>query len=124
MTSRVDPRPVLIRACAQAGLSADNAEPIRLGENAIFRLPGAVVVRVSRPGQQEAARREVAVSRWLNASGVTAVGVLESIEQPLEIDGQSVTFCFARPVRGTARSAPPVRPPGRPHRGRGDRPCR
>jgi Ser/Thr protein kinase RdoA (MazF antagonist) len=98
MTSRPDPWPVLIRACAEVGLSADQAAPIRLGENAIFRLRGEAVVRISRPGQQEAARREVAVSRWLHASGVPAVTALEDIAQPLDIDGQSVTFWYELPA--------------------------
>jgi hypothetical protein len=35
----------------RTGLEADGAEPIRLAENAIFRLPGAVVARISRPRQ-------------------------------------------------------------------------
>jgi hypothetical protein len=58
------------------GLAADNAEPIHVGENAIFRLPGGIVIRISRPRQQAAAQREVAVSRWLNASRVAAVVAL------------------------------------------------
>jgi hypothetical protein len=82
----------LEQACAAVGLKAESAEPIRLGENAIFRLPGGIVVRVSRPGQQAAARREVAVSRWLNDSGVLAVEALRDIRQPVEIDERSVTF--------------------------------
>jgi aminoglycoside phosphotransferase len=82
----------LEQACAAVGLSAESAEPVRLGENAIFRLPGGIVVRVSRAGQQAAARREVAVSRWLNDSGVPAVEALRDVRQPVEIDERSVTF--------------------------------
>ena len=77
---------------AAVGLQADDAEPIRLGENAIFRLPGKIIARIERPGQQAAARREVAVSRWLNASGVAAVATIGHIEQPAEVAGRSVTF--------------------------------
>jgi hypothetical protein len=33
-------------------LQADDAEPILLGENAIFRLPGKIIARIARPGQQ------------------------------------------------------------------------
>ncbi|HEV2375622.1 MAG TPA: aminoglycoside phosphotransferase family protein [Streptosporangiaceae bacterium] len=83
---------VLSRACAAVGLPAEGAEPIRLGENAVFRLPGHLVARVSRPGHQETARREVAVSHWLNAAGVAAVAALAGIDQPVEVDGRSVTF--------------------------------
>lgn len=83
---------ILARACAAVGLAAQEAKPIRLGENAIFRLPDGVVARVSQPGQQRAAQREVAVSHWLNASGVAAVVPLAGIDQPVEIAERSVTF--------------------------------
>lgn len=83
---------ILAKACSSAGLSADGAEPIRLGENAIFRLPGAVVARITQAGQQAAATREVAVAHWLNASGIAAVAALPGIAQPIEVAGRSVTF--------------------------------
>jgi Ser/Thr protein kinase RdoA (MazF antagonist) len=92
VTSLTDLHPALEQACAVAGLDAQDAEPVRLGENAIFRLPGGVVIRVSRPGQQAAARREVAVSRWLADSGVAAVEALREIDQPVEAGNRSVTF--------------------------------
>jgi aminoglycoside phosphotransferase len=83
---------ILEAACAQARLPALGAEVIRLGENAIFRLHGGVVARITRIGQQAAARREIAVSRWLNASGVAAVAAWGDIEQPIEVNSRSVTF--------------------------------
>jgi hypothetical protein len=86
---------ILRQACAAVGLTADGAQAVRLGENAIFRLPGAVIARIARPGQQAAARREVAVSRWLNASGVAAVAAVAAVpglDQPVEVHGRSVTF--------------------------------
>lgn len=92
MTEAIDFTAILDMACAVVGLNADGAEPIRFGENAIFRLPGRVVARITRPGQQLAARREVAVSRWLNASDVTTVAALTGIPQPVEVNGRSVTF--------------------------------
>ena len=46
---------------------------MRLGENALYRLPGGIVARVSRVGQFAAAAREVAVARWLEANHVPAV---------------------------------------------------
>jgi aminoglycoside phosphotransferase len=92
VTIPADLAATLAAACEQAGLSAEGAQPIRLGENAIFCLPGHVVARIARPGQQAAARREVAISRWLNAAGVPAVATWGDIEQPIEVDGRSVTF--------------------------------
>jgi len=92
MTTPPELTDILEAACAAAGLQADDAEPVRLGENAIFRLRGKIIARIARPGQQAAARREVAVSCWLNASGVAAVAAVEHIEQPVEVAGRSVTF--------------------------------
>jgi Ser/Thr protein kinase RdoA (MazF antagonist) len=92
VTVPADLATTLEAACAQVGLSAADAEPIRLGENAIFRLPGGIVVRIARAGQQAAARRELAVSRWLNAARVTAVAAWDHLEQPIEVNGHSVTF--------------------------------
>ena len=79
-------------ACAVAGLGTAGAEPVRIGENAIFRLRGGVIARISRPGQQVAARREVEVSRWLSSSGITAVTAIAGIAQPVETGERSVTF--------------------------------
>jgi len=83
---------ILDAACARAALPSAGAEPIRLGENAIFRLPGGIVARIARAGQQVAAQREIAVSRWLNAAGVSAVAAWGDLEQPIEVKGRSVTF--------------------------------
>nr|WP_202888130.1 aminoglycoside phosphotransferase family protein [Kribbella solani] len=83
---------VLKQACAQVGLSSSGAEPIRLGENAIYRLPGQVVVRIGRSGQLEAATKEVAVSRWLASMEVRAVETVPGIDQPVVIEGAPVTF--------------------------------
>lgn len=83
---------ILEAACARAGLPAAGAEPVRLGENAVFRLRAGVVARITRAGQRAAARREIAVSRWLNAAGVAAVAAWDGLEQPIEVNGRSVTF--------------------------------
>lgn len=85
-------RRVLSEACARAGLDDIGAEPLRLGENAIFTLPGKVVARIARPGQLNAARREVQVARWLADHGVPAVMVVEGVEQPVNVSGRGVTF--------------------------------
>ncbi|MER6751846.1 aminoglycoside phosphotransferase family protein [Streptomyces fungicidicus] len=85
---------VMVRACRAAGLDERDAELIRLGENALFRLTSApVIVRVPR-GQEwlTTARKEVAVSRWLTEEGFPAARVIEDLEQPLVIDGHPVTF--------------------------------
>lgn len=60
---------VLHAACAQVGLDASSVEPIRFGENDIYRLPGQVIARIARAGQFAAAVNEVNVSRWLEDSG-------------------------------------------------------
>ncbi|MEU4604040.1 aminoglycoside phosphotransferase family protein [Kribbella sp. NPDC023972] len=83
---------MLKQACAQVGLPSSGAEPIRLGENAIYRLPHQVVVRIGRSGQVTAAEKEVAVSRWLASVGVRAVEALADVDQPIVIDGSPVTF--------------------------------
>ncbi|MFE0437995.1 phosphotransferase enzyme family protein [Streptomyces nigra] len=85
---------VLVAACRVVGLDARDAELIRLGENALFRLASApVVVRVARgPEWLTTARKEVAVSRWLADEGFPAARIVEDLEQPLVVDGHPVTF--------------------------------
>jgi aminoglycoside phosphotransferase (APT) family kinase protein len=79
-------------ACQIAGLDAREAELIRVGENAIYRLPGEVVVRIGRRGQLASAAKEVNVARWLGSVGVPAVQVTPDVDQPVDIDGRPVTF--------------------------------
>ncbi|WP_019930553.1 phosphotransferase family protein [Nocardia sp. BMG111209] len=75
-----------------AGLDVADVQPFRQSENALFRLPGHIIARVSRPGQYVAAQREVNVARWLEASGIAAVQVVPDVDQPVVIDGLAVTF--------------------------------
>ncbi|PRY46617.1 phosphotransferase family protein [Umezawaea tangerina] len=84
---------VLVSACAAAGLESADAELLRLGENAIFRLPdSACVARIGRNMSHWAdAAKEVAVSGWLTAHRYPAAKVLE-LPQPLEVDDHPVTF--------------------------------
>ncbi|MGW1729344.1 phosphotransferase family protein [Streptomyces sp. NPDC002306] len=82
---------VLAEACTAAGFNPAAAVPVRIAENEIWRLPGHVIVRIARPGQWQAAVREVAVARWLADNAVPAVGVLP-IDQPVEAEGRPVTF--------------------------------
>ncbi|WP_280475915.1 phosphotransferase family protein [Nocardia asiatica] len=82
---------VLRSACLAVGFDPADAELLRLSENAIYRLPGGIVVRISRPGQQAAARREVMIARWLEAVGVDAVQVAPGTD-PVEAGERVVTF--------------------------------
>ena len=83
---------ILSEACVRSGLDPAGAEPIRIGENAIFRLPEAVA-RISRPGQMPSAVKEVRVARWLAQHNVEAVRVWDGVgDQPAEIDGRAVTW--------------------------------
>lgn len=95
---------VLDRACRQAGLDAVGATLVRHGENTIYRLPGGIIARVTRPGQVQAAAREVGIARWLEASGVPAVQVVPDVTQPIEVEGRAVTLWRELPphTHGTA----------------------
>ncbi|MCZ4083284.1 aminoglycoside phosphotransferase family protein [Streptomyces antarcticus] len=85
-------RHVLIDACRTLGLDSGGAEPIRIAENAIWRLPGKVVARISRPGGTPAASREIAVANWLADNGIPAVRPAPGITEPITIDGRAVTI--------------------------------
>ncbi|WP_129840423.1 aminoglycoside phosphotransferase family protein [Streptomyces sp. RFCAC02] len=84
-------RAVLGEVTAAAHLSSTDAEPIRLGENDLWRLPGGIVVRIARPGQDAAAAREVAVTRWLSDNHFPAVRPLP-IDQPIHAGGRVATL--------------------------------
>jgi aminoglycoside phosphotransferase (APT) family kinase protein len=88
----VESRHAMQVACQMVGLDSRQAELIRLGENAIYRLPGEVVVRIGRRGQLASAAKEVHVARWLELVGVPAVQVIPDVGQPVDVDGQPVTF--------------------------------
>ncbi|MEU5973886.1 aminoglycoside phosphotransferase family protein [Streptomyces sp. NPDC047315] len=85
---------VLERACRTAGLGAANAQLLRLGSNAVYRLTdSAAIVRIARdPEASEESRRAVQVARWLEAEGFPATRVVAGVEQPLVVDGRAVTF--------------------------------
>ncbi|WP_435222998.1 aminoglycoside phosphotransferase family protein [Streptomyces sp. Tue6028] len=85
---------VMVAACRTAGLDDRDAELIRLGENALFRLASLpVIVRVAR-GEEwlSKSRNEVTVARWLAAEGFPAARVVEDLEQPIVVGGHPVTF--------------------------------
>ncbi|MEU9609493.1 aminoglycoside phosphotransferase family protein [Streptomyces sp. NPDC048057] len=84
-------RTVLEEACSTVGLRAEGAEALRIAENQVWRIPGRVVVRISRPGQMRAAEREVRVARWLAGNRVPVVRPVD-VDQPVEAAGHPVTF--------------------------------
>ena len=79
---------VLQVACRRAGRSAEGAQPIRIAENAIWRLRGGVVARVTR---EVGAQREVEIATWLASNGVDAVRPLHGAP-PVVVDDRTVTF--------------------------------
>ncbi|MEO3976882.1 aminoglycoside phosphotransferase family protein [Streptomyces sp. CAU 1734] len=84
-------RALLHELTTRADLSADGAEPIRLAENALWRLAAGIVVRIARPGQEQAAAREITVTRWLAELDFPAVRPL-AINQPVHAAGRTATF--------------------------------
>ncbi|MBW5247635.1 MULTISPECIES: phosphotransferase enzyme family protein [Streptomyces] len=81
-----------------AGLPGD-AELIALGENAVFAV-GDLVVKIGRdavrsPELRDRAEREVAVARWLAASGVPAVRAAEP--EVRLVEGHPVTLWHRLP---------------------------
>jgi len=91
---------VLRRACESAGLKHGPAELIREGENVLYRLPGGVVARIARAGQQPAAQKELRVTRWLTGAGVPVVRPLEGLEAPVLVGERAVTFWYELPEHG------------------------
>ncbi|MFF2119299.1 phosphotransferase enzyme family protein [Kitasatospora sp. NPDC058184] len=110
MTTASGSHAVLLRACAEAGLSADGAELIRLGENALWRLPEGVVARIARTGQRPAAVQEIAIARWLHESGLPVVRPLDAFSVPVLVGDRPVTFWHELPPHrpGTGADMAPL----------------
>jgi Ser/Thr protein kinase RdoA (MazF antagonist) len=90
-----DAERVLQVACTSAGIQCEGgATLIRLGENAIFRLPGdRIVVRIARTMDYwDDSKNEVEVARWLASQHFSAAQVHEVAAQPIAADGHPVTF--------------------------------
>lgn len=105
-TETHDPALETLRAaCAQAALPHERATVLSRSENVLYRLEAGIVARVTRPGQQAAARREVAVADWLEASGVPAVQTWPGIDQPVVVDDRAVTFWHELPPHRHGRPA-------------------
>ncbi|WP_308355230.1 phosphotransferase [Streptomyces sp. MUM 16J] len=86
--------PVLREACARAGLDSGDAELLRLGSNAVYRLTSLpVIVRIARdPSALAEMERAVNVARWLATQDFPSMRVPASVAQPLVIGGLVVTF--------------------------------
>lgn len=87
-------RDALTLACARARLNTAGARLLRLGENAIWNLPGeSTVVRIARSmALWDDVTRETRIARWLADSGIPAARIREDIPQPVAADGRPVTF--------------------------------
>lgn len=82
----------LADACHAARLSPGGAELIRLGSNAVFRLPDRIIVRIARDGETlDSAQLQVDVARWLEAEKYPATRALD-MDQPLIGAGHVTTF--------------------------------
>ncbi|WP_163506572.1 aminoglycoside phosphotransferase family protein [Fodinicola acaciae] len=92
MSTSSDHFAALETAAAQVRINIHGAQPIRIGSNALYRLPDGVVARISRTGRAATAAKEVAVAQWLATQGVPAVRPLEGIDQPVIVEERAVTF--------------------------------
>lgn len=86
--------PLLREACSSAGLDSSGAELLRLGSNAVYRLPSSpVIVRIARdPSVRVEMDRAVKVARWLETEHFPATRVPARVTQPLVVSGLVVTF--------------------------------
>jgi aminoglycoside phosphotransferase (APT) family kinase protein len=80
-------------ACSVAGFKDNDARLMRVGENALFHLPGeGVVVRIARTMDYWAdAKKEVDVARWLAGLRFPAAQAYD-VSQPVSVRGHPVTF--------------------------------
>jgi Ser/Thr protein kinase RdoA (MazF antagonist) len=84
---------VLATVGESLGLDTSDGELIRLGENALYRLPTErMVVRIARTMDYwKDAEKEVAVARWLASHDFAAARTAHVGQQPVQIDGYPVT---------------------------------
>lgn len=103
-------RRALTRACQQVGLLPGDAELIRIGSNAVFRVDAATIARVAPSlAHRENAQKQIGVSRWLRDINYPATRALD-VEQPVDAEGRVVTFWESiapetryAPIRDVAR---------------------
>ena len=82
----------LTAACQELGLSADGADLIRLGSNAVFRLAHDVIARVApSDAALPNAELQIHVAQWLAALDYPAVRAIP-VDQPVQAAGRVVTF--------------------------------
>ncbi len=82
----------LTAACHEVGLSADDADLIRLGSNAVFRLAHDVIGRITPSAAAlPNAKLQIAVARWLETLDYPATRAI-AVDQPVQAAGRVVTF--------------------------------
>lgn len=88
-------RDIFVQACTSLGLPSGDAELLRLGENAIFRVRGhqrQLVVRISRSlTRMPIVERELCVARWLDTAGVPVARPFDDLVQPVVVGGHPVS---------------------------------
>jgi hypothetical protein len=104
---RDDHAAVLTQAGQLVGVDTRDAVLLRYHVNAVYYLPHAHAAAHIGPAKRiEQARTGVAVTRWLRTGGFPASAPLD-IQQPVEVDGQVLTFW--RYYDQTGRRLPPAR---------------
>jgi aminoglycoside phosphotransferase len=76
-----------------------------IADNAVFRLPGRLVARISAASTRDRAVNELRTGRWLAAQGVPAVQPVESIDEPWSVAGHVVTIWHEVPDASMASTA-------------------
>jgi hypothetical protein len=110
-----DAHRALVAACEYAGLDSRAAVPIRIGENALYRLVSdPVVVRIARSADRLSdVQKEVGVARWLEEADFPSVRLFPDCPQAIVHDGRVVTFWLytdsGGPVPGFADMAAMLR---------------
>ena len=89
-------------ACDIARLDSRDAELLRFGENAIYRLSRhPIVVRIARSATfLPDVQKELNVAKWLASVDLPAVRPAEVARQPLVVNGQVVSFWELIPESG------------------------
>ncbi|MFE5571243.1 phosphotransferase enzyme family protein [Amycolatopsis japonica] len=80
----------LLEACKAAGISAESAKLVRMGENAMYRLPGKIMARIGR--SLEASRKEARIAKWLDGENFPAVRLFAGMTRPIRAGHFHVTF--------------------------------
>lgn len=81
-----------VLAAKTVGFDTTHTDVIRAGENTLVRLPARVIARVTRPGQEATAAKEIRVARWLEDIGIPVVHPVVGIDEPVLVGDRAVTF--------------------------------